>query len=131
MLHADGSRAGWFDGIAIDMLRTWRERVTARQISRESLRIYREVEEALPELAGVTRYREIVARQTGLDGAGVDEVLERAENSFATWPVERPLRFRDVVQYIVAWQCLNAGTTALGVRSRLTAIIAAEIPGEL
>ena len=131
VLHAGGSRPGWFDGIAVDIFRTWRERVTARQISRESLRIYREVEESSPELIGVTRYREIVARQTGLDEAGVNEVLERAESSFASWPVARPLRFRDVVQYIVAWQCLNADTTALGIRSRLTTIIAAEIPGEL
>ena len=129
--RAAGTSAGWFDAIAIDFLRTWRERVTARQMSRESLRVYREVEQSAPELTGVTRYREIIARQTGLDDAGVSEILERAESSFASWPVARPLKFRDVVQYIVARQCLNADTTALGIRSRLTTIIAEEIPGEL
>jgi hypothetical protein len=130
-IQADGARTGWLDGIAADILRTWRERVTARQISRESLRIYHEVEESSPQLIGVSRYREIVARQTGLDASGVSEILERAESSFASWPVARPLKFRDVVQYIVAIRCLNADTTALGIRSRLTTIIAEEIPGDL
>ncbi len=129
--QAGGSRARWIDGIAVDIVRTWRERVTARQISREALRIYREVEESYPELIGVPRYREIVARQTGLDDSSVSEILERAESSFASWPVERPLKFRDVVQYIVASQCLNADAKVLGIRSRLTTIIAEEIPGEL
>jgi hypothetical protein len=129
--QADASRARWIDGIAVDIVRTWRERVTARQISREALRIYREVEESYPELIGVPRYREIVARQTGLDDSSVSEILERAESSFASWPVERPLKFRDVVQYIVASQCLNAEVRVLGIRSRLTTIIAEEIPGDL
>ena len=130
-VQAEASRGSWLDRVAADILRTWRERVTARQISRESLRIYHEVEGSLPQLIGVNRYREIIARQTGLDASGVREILERAESSFARWPVERPLKFRDVVQYIVAARCLNVDTTALGIRSRLTSIIAEEIPGEL
>ena len=129
--QADGARARWIDGIAIDIVRTWRERVTARQLSRESLRIYREVEESNPELTGVSRYREVVARQTGLDDAGVRELLGGAETSFASWPVERQLRLRDVVQYLVASQCLSADATALGIRSRLARIIAREIPNKL
>jgi hypothetical protein len=129
--RANEARASWIDGLAGEMVRTWRERVTARQISREALRIYREVEESSPEMSGVTRYREIVSRQTGLDENGVSEILERAQSSFAAWPVERPLKFRDVVQYIVAHRCLNADASVRGIRSRLTTIIAEEIPGEL
>ncbi len=129
--QVNGTRARWFDAFAVDMVRIWRERVTARQISRESLRIYREVEGSSPQLTGTTRYREVVARQTGLDEDGVSEILERAESSFAAWPVERPLKFRDVVQYIVVSQCLAANASALGIRSRLTTIIAEEIPSEL
>jgi len=128
---AGQGRPSWIEEMGGSIVRTWRERATARQVSRESMRIYREVEESLPELNGVSRYHEIVARQTGLDEARVRELLESAEVSFASWPVERPLRFRDVVQYIVAVQCLKADVTAHGVRSRLTTIIAEEIPGEL
>jgi hypothetical protein len=130
-LTADGARTRWVDAIGSGILRTWRERTTARQVSRESLRIYREVEESAPELTGLPRYYEVVARQTGLDELGVREILERAEGSFANWPVERPLKFRDIVQYIVATRCLSADASGLGVRSRLTTIIAEEIPGEL
>jgi len=130
-MSAAGGRGGWMDGFGVGIVRTWRERTTARHVSRESLRIYREVEESSPELTGMTRYHEVVARQTGLDDSSVAEILERAEGSFASWPVERPLTFRDVVQYIVVAQCLNADPSAPGVRSRLTTIIAEEIPGGL
>jgi hypothetical protein len=130
-MQADAAHASWFDGLTGGLVRTWRERSTARHVSRESLRIYREIEQATPELTGVHRYHAVIARQTGLDDSGVREILERAEGSFANWPVERPLKFRDVVQYIVATQCLNADPTAPGIRSRLTTIIAEEIPNEL
>jgi hypothetical protein len=139
MATADGSTAAehdkkalrWSDVLAVAVPRSWRERVLARQTSRESLRVYREVEEAHPELTGPTRYKAVVARQTGLDEADVETILERAEMSFASWPVERPLKFRDVVQYLVVHQHLNANPAALGVCSRLTTIIAEEIPQEL
>jgi hypothetical protein len=126
-----GLRTRWFEVLGSAIVRTWRERTTARQVSRESMRIYREVEVTDPELSGWPRYHAVVARQTGLDDSGVREILERAEGSFASWPIERPLKFRDVVQYMVATRCLNLDASALGVRSRLTTIIAEEIPGEL
>lgn len=126
-----GSGTRWFEVLGSGIVRTWRERSTARQVSRESLRIYREVEVSAPELSGWPRYHAVVARQTGLDDSGVREILERAEGSFASWPIERPLKFRDVVQYMVATRCLNADASAVGIRSRLTTIIAEEIPGEL
>jgi hypothetical protein len=125
------SAGHWFGAITHDVLRTWRERVQARRASRESLRLYREVAASFPELTAVSRYREVVARQTGLDDAGVRVIIAGAESSFASWPVERPLKFRDVVQYLVVHQCLKADPAALGIRSRLTTIIAEEIPNEL
>jgi hypothetical protein len=112
-------------------LRTWRERVLARQTCRESLRIYRELQATRSELTGVARYQEVVARQTGLDEKGAKKLVELAEDSFASWPVERPLTFRDVVQYLVADQILTADPTVPGTRSRLTAIVVDEIPQEL
>lgn len=125
-----GLPARWLDAIAPEIYRTWRERSVARQTSRASRRLYLEVESTRPELTGVTRYREVIARQTGLDDAQVRRIIARAETSFANWPVERPLKFRDVVQYLVVYQCLEADPRALGTRSRLTTIIAEEIPNE-
>ena len=120
-----------FGAFALDILGSWRERVRARRASRALLRAYRRSEAARPELSGLARYREVVTRQTGLDEAGVRVVLERAESSFASWPAERPLRFRDVVQYLVARECLAVDPTAPGIRLRLAAIVAEEIPAEL
>ena len=125
-----GLPARWFDAIAPEIYRTWRERSVARQTSRALRQLYLEVESTRPELTGVTRYREVIARQTGLDDAQVRRIIARAETSFANWPVERPLKFRDVVQYLVVCQCLEADPRALGTRSRLTTIIAEEIPNE-
>ena len=120
-----------FGAFALDMLGSWRARARARRASRALLRAYRRSKSARPDLGGLARYREVVARQTGLDEAGVRVVLERAESSFASWPAERPIRFRDVVQYLVAGECLAAAPTAPGIRLRLAAIVAEEIPAEL
>ena len=134
---ADGRAAGepagefWLAGLSRGVLGGWRERRLARRTSVESLRLYRELEAARPELPAIVRYEEVVARRTGLDGDGVRRVLKRAEDSFAAWPVERPLKFRDVVQYLVIHECLNAEPSIVGTRTRLTTIIAEVIPKDL
>lgn len=116
---------------ALELRRSWRERLLARRTSREALRLYREVEAGRPELTGTIRYQEIVARHTGLDRDDARRLVERAENDFASWPVERALTFRDVVQYLVVQRWLAIDPGAMGFRSRLTDIVAREIPDEL
>ncbi len=118
----------WVDLVSGGALRTWRECSYAKRESRRALQVYREVELTKPELSGLTRYKEVVSRQTGLDDTSVRRILAGAESSFAAWPIERELRFRDVVQYHVISKCLAEEPSALGTRSRLTAIIEAEIP---
>lgn len=129
--ESPASRATWLADWSRGLLSAWRERRVARRASRESLRLYREIEAAQPELPAVARYRTVVARRTGLDEHGVRRVLEQAEDSFASWPVERPLRFRDVVQYLVVHECLQADPSLIGTRTRLTTIIAEVIPDNL
>jgi len=107
------------------------ERHVARKASLESLQMFRELEAEQPDLDGMQRYKTFIARRTGLDGAGVSRVMERAEDSFASWPIERPLRFRDVVQYLVVYECLKADPSSLGTRSELTSVIAEVIPDNL
>jgi hypothetical protein len=126
-----GASGRWFDDLKREVFGVWRERRVARRTSVESLRLYRELESTRPDLEPVARYREFVARRTGLDEAGVREVLRQAEDSFASWPVERPLRFRDVVQYLVVHECLKADPSVVGTRTRLTTIIAELIPENL
>jgi hypothetical protein len=119
---ADWSRA---------VLAGWRERRVTRRTSVESLQLYRELEATRPELPASARYHEVVARRTGLDGEGVRRVLRHAEDSFASWPVGRQLKLRDVVQYLVVHECLNADPSIVGTRTRLTTIIAEVIPRDL
>jgi hypothetical protein len=129
-MGAESKPSRWLDAIAPGLYRTWRERSMARQMSRTALQVYREVEADRPEISGVSRYREVVARQTGFDEQCVRRIIAGAESSFAIWPVERPLKFRDVVQYLVVYQCLAVAPRALGTRSRLTTIIEEIIPDE-
>ncbi len=129
LAKATASRqSSWLDAMVPDLYRTWRERSIARQTSRTALQLYHEVEATQPEVRGVSRYREVVARHTGADEQRVRRIIAGAESSFAIWPVERPLKFRDVVQYLVVYECLEAAPRALGTRSRLTGIIEQEIP---
>ena len=128
-LEDSTSRSGrWVDLVSGGALRTWRECSYAKRASRQAVEVYREVEVRRPDLTGVSRYKEVVARQTGLDDTGVRRVLAGAESTFAAWPVERELRFRDVVQYLVLSKCLADDPHSPAPRSRLTAIIQAEIP---
>jgi hypothetical protein len=131
--RVSGNAAGesWLAGLSRGVLGGWRERRVARRTSVESLQLYRELEAMRPELPAIARYEQVVARRTGLDGEGVRRVLRRAEDSFASWPIERPLKFRDVVQYLVVHECLNADPSIVGTRTRLTTIIAEVIPKDL
>jgi hypothetical protein len=121
----------WIGRIATELRRLWNEKQTARELSRDCLRLYQEVGEAAPQLPAYERYREVVARQTGLDEDSVRRILEGATTSYAQWPHDRDLQFRDVVQYLVALRCLDGEAGAEGIRSRLESVIREEIPAEL
>jgi hypothetical protein len=77
-----------------------REKQHAAKTSRELLDLYRTVAAANPRLGKQELYRRIVMARLGGTVAAADAVLARAEQSFATWPVERALTFRDVVHYM-------------------------------
>lgn len=121
----------WIGRIASELRRLWNEKQTARDLSRECLRLHQEVAAAAPQLPTLDRYREVVARQTGLDDDSVRRILQGATSSYAQWPHERDLQFRDVVQYLVALRCLDGDTGAEGIRSRIESVIREEIPAEL
>jgi hypothetical protein len=122
-----GTRWHWLAPV----LDGWRERQIARTASVESLKIYREVAATQPDLTGLARYEEVVARLKSVDAASARRVIRSAEDSFASWPVERPLKFRDVVEYLVVSECLESIPDALGTRSKLSTIVASMIPDYL
>ena len=124
-------RRRWLGSWTRGIYAGWRERRVARNTSRVSLRVFREVEAQSPELSGVERYEEVVVRQTGLDRTRARDLVRNAEDSFAAWPNERPVILRDVVQYLVVLQCLDAAPKALGVRASVAKTVAGLIPGNL
>ena len=115
---ATGRSGRWALRFPIDVLRGLRQRVTAYETTRSCLRLHREVQRDLPHLSGSLLYQEVVRRFTGLDEKGSLDVLARAEVSYANWPVERDLRFQDVVQYLAAQRCICLLYTSPSPRDR-------------
>jgi hypothetical protein len=124
-----------------DMLRPFnfitvlRERSQIRRICAESLEIYRRIEREMAGASNLERYARVIEEQSGADPNTVQAVIRRAEESFASWPVERPLNFRDVVQYMAVTGGLKADIAVTGVRSPFVdlvfAIVTDMIPANL
>jgi hypothetical protein len=112
-----------------------RERYQIRRICAHSLKLYRRVAREMPEASNMERYARVIAEHSGADSHTVQAIMRRTEESFATWPVERPLTFRDIVQYIAVTGGLKADIAVTGVRSRhvdsVFDIVAGVIPANL
>jgi transposase-like protein len=110
----------------------WREKHYAARISRELLELHRRVAAAHPRLTKHELYREIVMARLGGTMAAADAALDRAAESFASWPVERPLTFRDVVHYLAVSDYLAAnGDIAEWTQENLGRVVASVVPEDL
>ena len=76
-------------------------------MSQQALDALRDVRVAAPDLAGDALYERILSARFGLDGSDARELVEGARESYAEWPVERELKFSDVVHYLVTVRCLD------------------------
>jgi hypothetical protein len=111
-------------------LLAWRERRFAATCAREMVRLHRELSIRFPELKGLGLYHRVVAARTG-NATAADAVLERAEQSFAIWPVERALTFRDVVHYLAVSEFIATHSHARWVYADMKRIVDAQIPSHL
>lgn len=61
------------------------------------------------------------------------ELVRRAEESFADWPAERAVRFRDVVHYLIFDEYLHQGQGKAreATKTNMGAVVARVIPEEL
>ncbi len=109
----------------------WRERRFAGRRCRELLALHHAVQQQHPTLTGLGLYRHIVGLRIGGDANSVDGVLQRAEESFASWPVSRPLNFRDVAHYLAVTEyfALHAGQQAM--HADVKRVVDDTIPGDL
>jgi hypothetical protein len=92
------SRRPWFSSIS--WLLAWEQRRSAARCCRQMLALHAQVGAEYPGFTGLALYRLIVAARLGASVQAADTVLLHAEQSYSIWPVDRELRFRDVVHYL-------------------------------
>src|ERR1700693_3401140 len=128
-----GSTHNWLDHTLrqFDFLTSLRESSHVRRTCLDALKLYRDVAAEMPGASSLERYEQVVARRTGADPAGVARILRRAKESFASWPSERPLKFRHVAQYLAITEQLDAQPDSSGLRTRVDAVVARLIPADL
>ena len=108
------------------------ERRYAKEASEQLLDLLRREQREHPELKGRALYEAVTARRLGLNPPiSATEIVRRAEESFADWPVERELRFRDVVHYLIFDEYMHAGKARAGTKTNMGAVVARIIPEEI
>ena len=81
-----------------------------------------------PNLAGRTLYRHIVSQHLGLDPQAANTIVWRAEQSFAAWPNERDVQFRDVVLYLAVDEYLKSHVAREGTQINMGNVVTRIIP---
>ena len=94
------------------------------------LALHRKLSTSYPELKGPSLYRRVVAARIG-DDLAAEAVLQHAQQSFAIWPVERALTFRDVVHYLAVSEFTAKHVGARWVVADMKHIVDAMIPQHL
>lgn len=108
------------------------ERRYARRASEQMLDLFQRERRERPELSGSALYEAVAARRLGdKPRISAAEVVRRAEESFADWPAERAVRFRDVVHYLIFDEYTHAGKAREATRTNMGAVVARVIPEEL
>ncbi len=123
------ARAGWRRWIS--SLIPGQERRFARRISRELTLQYWTITASYPELRGRDLYRQIVAARRLIDLETADCLIKRAESSFASWPVQRDLRFRDVVHFIAVSEYLAAHGESSWIHANVGHEVAMHVPRDM
>jgi hypothetical protein len=113
---------------------TWllarRERRFARACAREMLEVHDDLRTRFPELKGHSLYRRVVARRLDGNDLVADAVLHHATQSFAIWPVERALNFRDVVHYLAVSQYVALNPAARWVHADIKRVVDDIVPAQ-
>jgi hypothetical protein len=108
------------------------ERRYAKEASEQLLELFRREQREHPELKARTLYEAVAARRLGTNPSiSAVEIVRRAEESFADWPVERELRFRDVVHYLIFDEYMRAGKARDGTKTNMGVVVARIIPDDL
>lgn len=115
----------------LSWLSAWREKRFTCDCCRRLLKLHAEVLAREPALAGWPLYKEIVVRHLGGDQDGAEALLQRAQESFASWPVSRALIFRDVVHYLAVSELLARHSDMPWLHTSVGRSVEAAIPRHL
>ena len=107
------------------------ERKYATRASAELLDLYWQQRRSQPDLNGHALYEKVVAQRLGSESGRAGEIVKRAQESIADWPVERDLRFRDVVHYLIFDEYMRSGKAREGTKTNMGAAVAKIIPEEI
>lgn len=111
---------------------SWREKHLAARVARELMKLHQAASAAHPGATKQDLYRHIVTARLKVSPAAAEAVLQRATESFASWPVERKLTFRDVVHYLVVSEYLESNdSVADWTRENLGHVVATVVPDQL
>ena len=94
-----------------------RERQRVQRLCQDLMKLNARIGTDTPDLPVRERYRNLVQQQCGATPAASMAAIRRAEESFATWPKERPLTLRDIAQYLAVTDCLKIDIAEAGVDS--------------
>jgi hypothetical protein len=107
------------------------ERRFAKGASQQLLELFRHEQRERPELKGRALYEAVIARRLGSNPTlSAAEIVRRAAESFAGWPTDRELKFRDVVHYQVFDEYMRL-SEVVGTRTNFRVAVAQIIPAEL
>src|SRR5215467_622394 len=106
------------------------ERRFARQASAELLELYKQLRREHPELSGRALYQAIVAQRLAPQVVSASELVRRAEESFTDWPQDRELKFRDVVHYLVFYECTLLDPARPGTMTNMGVVVTQIIPDD-
>jgi hypothetical protein len=112
-------------------LQARRERRFARECAHDMLKLHHDFSSRYPELKGHSLYRRVVARRLDGNDLVAEAVLHHATQSFAIWPVERELNFRDVVHYLAVSQYVALHPGARWVHADIKRVVEDLIPAQL
>ncbi len=108
------------------------ERRYAKEASEQLLDLFWRERREHPDLTGRALYEAVAALRLGSNPPiSAAEIVRRAEESFADWPVERELRFRDVVHYLIFDEYTHAGKARARTKTNMGAVVARIIPEEI
>jgi len=96
--------------------------------SRAMLEWYRAKRASEPALPARTLYERIMIDHGRLDRPVALQILRRAEQSFCQWPVERDLRYRDLVVFVLVDRYLREHGNRAGTQTNMAAVVSRVIP---